>query len=82
MSEVTIEQLKADLEYIFDSASLGSFTVEPRANGFLVSVQVGKYVPKVVLENIESKGYSFMTVQAMIESEKTFLGITIGGKKK
>ncbi len=82
MSQVTIEQLKADLEYIFDSAALGSFKVESRGNAFLISVQVGKYIPKVVLEQIESKGYSFMTVQAMIESEKTFLGITIGGKKK
>lgn len=81
MRDTALEELKEDLTNVFNLASIGSFTVERRGTAFQVKIDAGKYMPKSVLEHIESLGYSFMTFQAMFEQEKFYLGITIGGKK-
>ncbi len=77
-----LEQFRTDLDSVFSSAALGEFEVENRGEAYLVKLPMGRNVPKTVIDQIESLGYSFVTFQGMIESGKTFLGITVGGKKK
>lgn len=81
MSQEELKQLKEDLHTVFDSVGIGEYKIEIRGRSFLVKIPMARYVPRVAIQQIESLGYSFMTFQGMIESEKTFLGITIGGKK-
>lgn len=82
MTHEELEKLRVDLNSVFNSAALGKFEVEIRGAAYLVKLPMGRYVPKSVIDQIESLGYSFMTFQGVIESGETFLGITIGGKKK
>jgi hypothetical protein len=74
----SIEETLDNVREIFDSYSIRKFNLSIQGKQFKIIVPTEYYIPKICLNNLESKGYSLET----IHGDEKGLEITIGGIRK
>lgn len=74
----SLEEVKAIVSKVFDSASIHDFEVSKYGTQFMIIVPSDYHVPRICLKQLESNGYSLKT----LHGGNRGLEITIGGKGK